>query len=169
MVQLLRLRQCTSHPFMLEKTIRESWTLEDVAELRATLAKFSRNTTPFYEQCQLVRLSNIPRKSCDRREKRRGWNVQLQCTNLKPPPFQTQLVNCANKFSGSRNLLKTAKKPAMSPTGTNTMRPPTNSSPLAKVLSAINSRSTRLSSLSPKRISSTASPAQSAQTSPQSP
>lgn len=53
MVQLLRLRQCTSHPFMLEKTIRESWTLEDVEELKTKLAKLGRNPKPFYAQCKI--------------------------------------------------------------------------------------------------------------------
>jgi hypothetical protein len=53
LVQLLRLRQCTSHPFMLERTIKESWTSEDVQELRNRLAGLQKNNTPFYEQCQL--------------------------------------------------------------------------------------------------------------------
>ncbi|KUJ16639.1 uncharacterized protein LY89DRAFT_647352 [Mollisia scopiformis] len=54
MVQLLRLRQCTGHPFMLERTIKESWTLEDVTELQDKLAKLSNheNRKPFYEQCK---------------------------------------------------------------------------------------------------------------------
>ncbi|CZS91311.1 related to protein RIS1 [Rhynchosporium graminicola] len=53
MVQLLRLRQCTSHPFMLERTIKESWTTEDVQELEKLLNKFQTNGKPFYEQCKL--------------------------------------------------------------------------------------------------------------------
>ncbi|KAH7309256.1 SNF2 family N-terminal domain-containing protein [Rhexocercosporidium sp. MPI-PUGE-AT-0058] len=53
MVQLLRLRQCTSHPFMLERTIKESWTMEDVQELRVRLAKLQQLDRPFYEQCKL--------------------------------------------------------------------------------------------------------------------
>ena len=53
MVQLLRLRQCTSHPFMLERAIRESWTSEDVAELQRKLTSLSSNTKPFYEQCKV--------------------------------------------------------------------------------------------------------------------
>ncbi|KAH6718269.1 SNF2 family N-terminal domain-containing protein [Leptodontidium sp. MPI-SDFR-AT-0119] len=53
MVQLLRLRQCTSHPFMLERTIKESWTMEDVQELRVRLAKLQQLSRPFYEQCKL--------------------------------------------------------------------------------------------------------------------
>ncbi|CAD6448459.1 19c1cb6b-239e-4802-8012-564b4d8d53ef [Sclerotinia trifoliorum] len=52
-VQLLRLRQCTSHPFMLERTMRESWTTEDVEQLRRELGKFSDTNVTFYEQCKL--------------------------------------------------------------------------------------------------------------------
>lgn len=52
-VQLLRLRQCTSHPFMLERTMKESWTTEDVEALRKELAKYSNSNVPFYEQCKL--------------------------------------------------------------------------------------------------------------------
>ncbi|KAK0112612.1 hypothetical protein ONS95_014355 [Cadophora gregata] len=53
MVQLLRLRQCTSHPFMLERTIKESWTMEDVQELKTRMTKIKTANRPFYEQCQL--------------------------------------------------------------------------------------------------------------------
>ncbi|KAG4442544.1 hypothetical protein IFR05_001956 [Cadophora sp. M221] len=53
MVQLLRLRQCISHPFMLERTIKECWTMEDVQELRLRLAKLQQLSRPFYEQCKL--------------------------------------------------------------------------------------------------------------------
>ncbi|KAE8441985.1 hypothetical protein EG329_004111 [Mollisiaceae sp. DMI_Dod_QoI] len=56
MVQLLRLRQCTGHPFMLERTIKESWTLEDVTELQIKLDKLGKlngHKKPFYEQCKL--------------------------------------------------------------------------------------------------------------------
>ncbi|PBP21187.1 hypothetical protein BUE80_DR007992 [Diplocarpon rosae] len=55
LVQLLRLRQCTSHPFMLEHTIKESWTLEDLQELTLRLRKLkdAPNSRPFYEQCKL--------------------------------------------------------------------------------------------------------------------
>lgn len=53
MVQLLRLRQCTSHPFMLERTIKESWTSEDLEELKKQLHKFSMSAKPFYEQCKI--------------------------------------------------------------------------------------------------------------------
>lgn len=54
MVQLLRLRQCTSHPFMLEQTIREAWTLEDVQELKLRLSRInSAELTPFYKQVEV--------------------------------------------------------------------------------------------------------------------
>ncbi|KAI9051714.1 hypothetical protein LZ554_004754 [Drepanopeziza brunnea f. sp. 'monogermtubi'] len=53
MVQLLRLRQCTSHPFMLERTIKESWTTEDLHELQSGLGKLKNNARPFYEQCKV--------------------------------------------------------------------------------------------------------------------
>ncbi|QSZ30260.1 hypothetical protein DSL72_004782 [Monilinia vaccinii-corymbosi] len=52
-VQLLRLRQCTSHPFMLERTMKESWTTEDVELLRGELKKQGIRRIPFYEQCKL--------------------------------------------------------------------------------------------------------------------
>lgn len=52
-VQLLRLRQCTSHPFMLERTMKESWTTEDVELLRGELKKQGISRIPFYEQCKL--------------------------------------------------------------------------------------------------------------------
>lgn len=41
---------------MLERTIKESWTLEDVAELKSRLARLRRGEglkKPFYEQCQI--------------------------------------------------------------------------------------------------------------------
>ncbi|KAI6708159.1 hypothetical protein JHW43_009312 [Diplocarpon mali] len=55
LVQLLRLRQCTSHPFMLERTIKESWTFEDLQVLTLQLRKLKHtpNARPFYEQCKL--------------------------------------------------------------------------------------------------------------------
>ncbi|RAL65691.1 hypothetical protein DID88_005359 [Monilinia fructigena] len=52
-VQLLRLRQCTSHPFMLERTMKESWTTEDVELLRGELKRQGVSRIPFYEQCKL--------------------------------------------------------------------------------------------------------------------
>ena len=41
---------------MLERTIKESWTLEDVAELNAKIKRLHRDNAskrPFYEQCQI--------------------------------------------------------------------------------------------------------------------
>jgi hypothetical protein len=54
MVQLLRLRQCTSHPFMLERTIKDCWTLEDVDEMKSKMKKLRTTSRPFYEQCRIV-------------------------------------------------------------------------------------------------------------------
>lgn len=62
LVQLLRLRQCTSHPFMLERTIRESWTSEDVRELRSKLAKLKKTHIAFYDQCKIWVQSEEDRK-----------------------------------------------------------------------------------------------------------
>jgi hypothetical protein len=54
LVQLLRLRQCTGHPFMMEQTIKESWTLDDVREARQKLnAISSKNFRPFYERTRI--------------------------------------------------------------------------------------------------------------------
>lgn len=51
MVQLLRLRQCTGHPFMMERTIKEVWGLDDVRELKQQLAALgSRASLPFYRR-----------------------------------------------------------------------------------------------------------------------
>ncbi|KAL2066010.1 hypothetical protein VTL71DRAFT_2081 [Oculimacula yallundae] len=72
MVQLLRLRQCTSHPFMLERTIKESWTMEDVQELKKLLGKFQTNGKPFYEQCKLWVETNEAHRAAARA---RGENV----------------------------------------------------------------------------------------------
>jgi hypothetical protein len=63
MVQLLRLRQCTSHPFMLERTIKDCWTLEDVDEMKSKMKRLRTISKPFYEQCRIVcalALSNLP-------------------------------------------------------------------------------------------------------------
>ena len=38
---------------MLERTIKESWTAEDVAELNSKLTRLSANAKPFYEQCKV--------------------------------------------------------------------------------------------------------------------
>ncbi|PMD36328.1 hypothetical protein L207DRAFT_435119 [Hyaloscypha variabilis F] len=76
MVQLLRLRQCTSHPFMLERTIKETWTLEDVAELKAKLSRLRRDPNsnrPFYEQCQVwVEDATARREAARRAAEERG-------------------------------------------------------------------------------------------------
>ncbi len=55
LVQLLRLRQMTSHPFMLERTIKELWTLEDIQTLRRELeALRDDEPVPFYTQIKAV-------------------------------------------------------------------------------------------------------------------
>ena len=38
---------------MLERTIRESWTSEDVHELQTRFKQLKKNDTPFYEQCKI--------------------------------------------------------------------------------------------------------------------
>ncbi|RDW80387.1 hypothetical protein BP5796_05085 [Coleophoma crateriformis] len=54
LVQLLRLRQCTSHPFMIEQTIKECWNAEDLAELKSKLKKIrSEGLQKVYDQCKL--------------------------------------------------------------------------------------------------------------------
>jgi hypothetical protein len=54
MVQLLRLRQITSHPWMIERTMRECWTLEDLQELKTRLEDTDRQRRgPFYEQTKI--------------------------------------------------------------------------------------------------------------------
>lgn len=51
MVQLLRLRQCAGHPFMMERTIKEVWDLDDVRELKQKLTALgSRTSLPFYQR-----------------------------------------------------------------------------------------------------------------------
>ncbi|KAG9232866.1 SNF2 family N-terminal domain-containing protein [Amylocarpus encephaloides] len=60
MVQLLRLRQCTGHPYMLERVIKECWTQEDVAKAREKLTalgttaseKFCARTKIWVEEAQ---------------------------------------------------------------------------------------------------------------------
>lgn len=42
---------------MLERTIKESWTLEDVSELKSKLTKLnnrSKGLQKFHDQCQIV-------------------------------------------------------------------------------------------------------------------
>jgi hypothetical protein len=43
---------------MLERTIRESWTIEDVKELRRRLKALGKSNQPFYEQCQVWATNN---------------------------------------------------------------------------------------------------------------
>jgi len=38
---------------MLERTIRESWTSEDVHELQTRLKQRKKDQTPFYDQCKI--------------------------------------------------------------------------------------------------------------------
>jgi hypothetical protein len=52
MVQLLRLRQCTAHPFLLESTIRDILTPEDLKSLKNNLWDLSKSKQPLYEQIQ---------------------------------------------------------------------------------------------------------------------
>ncbi|RDW69265.1 hypothetical protein BP6252_08285 [Coleophoma cylindrospora] len=54
LVQLLRLRQCTSHPFMIEQTVKECWNAEDLAELKRKLKQIrSEGMQKVYDQCKL--------------------------------------------------------------------------------------------------------------------
>lgn len=54
MVQLLRLRQITSHPWQIERTMRECWTFEDLMELKQRLKDLEKQTiSPFYEQTKV--------------------------------------------------------------------------------------------------------------------
>jgi hypothetical protein len=70
-VVLLRLRQCASHPFLLESTIKDSWTPEDVQRLKDGLAKLSDDHTPFYDQCAAwVKQSEEERRALKEAKKR---------------------------------------------------------------------------------------------------
>jgi hypothetical protein len=87
MVQLLRLRQCTSHPFMLERTIKESWTLEDVSELKAKLSRLNgggdaMSRKPFYEQCK-VWVEQSEKEREEKRERFVAYPFSLTLTILK--------------------------------------------------------------------------------------
>lgn len=53
LVQLLRLRQCTSHPFLLESTVKQLLNLEDIQHLKRQLRQLGRNKRPMYEQIEL--------------------------------------------------------------------------------------------------------------------
>lgn len=50
MVQLLRLRQCTAHPFLLESTVKNVLNFEDISQLKRQLKALGRNKEPIYEQ-----------------------------------------------------------------------------------------------------------------------
>jgi hypothetical protein len=57
---------------MLERTIKESWTAEDVAELKSKLHRLSANAKPFYEQCKVwVEQSDAEKEAA----RARGENV----------------------------------------------------------------------------------------------
>lgn len=49
MVQLLRLRQCTAHPFLLERTIKDIFSEQDVRTLKDAVSKQSKHALPMYE------------------------------------------------------------------------------------------------------------------------
>ncbi|KAI9877522.1 MAG: hypothetical protein M1830_003663 [Pleopsidium flavum] len=53
MVKLLRLRQCTSHPFLLHQTIKDIFTLEDLRNLEARITKANPDKRPIYDQIGL--------------------------------------------------------------------------------------------------------------------
>jgi hypothetical protein len=61
---------------MLERTIKETWTLEDVAELKAKLSRLRRDPNsdrPFYEQCQVwVEDATARREAARRAAEERG-------------------------------------------------------------------------------------------------
>jgi hypothetical protein len=59
---------------MLERTIKESWTLEDVCELKAKLSRLSgggdtMSRKPFYEQCKVW----VEQSEKEREEKRERY------------------------------------------------------------------------------------------------
>lgn len=53
LAQLLRLRQATAHPFLLEQCVKDLFDVQDLAILKAKLEVLSGNQTPIYEQLQL--------------------------------------------------------------------------------------------------------------------
>ncbi|TVY39756.1 putative ATP-dependent helicase, partial [Lachnellula occidentalis] len=92
MVQLLRLRQCTSHPFMLERTIKEAWTLEDVNELHDKFEKLgAHGAKPFYEQTKGEELG--PLLPFGRGEYGRKFDMQKAFSGLSEAELH-QRVNC---------------------------------------------------------------------------
>jgi hypothetical protein len=58
---------------MLERTIKESWTLEDISELKAKLARLGggdlMSRKPFYEQCKVW----VEQSDKEREEKRERY------------------------------------------------------------------------------------------------
>ncbi|KAH8809176.1 SNF2 family N-terminal domain-containing protein [Xylogone sp. PMI_703] len=52
-VLLLRLRQCASHPLMIEDTIKTLWTAEDRVQFYNQIKRCRRHSEPLYEQCKL--------------------------------------------------------------------------------------------------------------------
>lgn len=52
-VQLLRLRQLTNHPFLIEQTIKDVFSLGDLRLLERDLKHYSANTVPLYEQIKV--------------------------------------------------------------------------------------------------------------------
>ncbi len=52
-VKLLRLRQCTAHPFLLHQTIKDIFTLEDLRNLEARIEKANPDKRPIYDQIGL--------------------------------------------------------------------------------------------------------------------
>jgi SNF2 family DNA or RNA helicase len=50
MLQLLRLRQCASHTFLLEQVIKDTFNVEDLLKLKRECSRLSHNPQPIYEQ-----------------------------------------------------------------------------------------------------------------------
>jgi len=53
LAQLMRLRQATAHPFLLEQCMKDIFDVQDLAILKSKLEMLSGNQTPIYEQLQL--------------------------------------------------------------------------------------------------------------------
>jgi hypothetical protein len=106
-VQLLRLRQCTGHPFMMERTVKECWTLDDVQEARQKLNTIkSKVTKPFYERTKLWvngRTSTTPEEFEDLFENESGnfgrgdmgnsFSMRAALKSLKKPALEKR-VHC---------------------------------------------------------------------------
>ena len=74
---------------MLERTIKECWTLEDVAELRSRLKRLTHETNrPFYEQCQIwVEDSEKHRKAARERGGAEGIILGEDGEDMEEEPF----------------------------------------------------------------------------------